>query len=421
KCNKISFSNIGNILIRRIALLSLHGCPFARLGEKDTGGMNVYVLQLAREFGRRGLKVDVFTRVHDPADPQIEHLGENARIVHIKAGDYNESKENLYDVIPEFISNLHEFQRSEGLQYDVVHSHYWLSGRVGMVLASQWNIPHAATFHTLAKVKLRARVGEREPQLRISTEERLMNSVDAIVVSTEVERQDIARLYGVTPARVAVVPPGVDLELFRPLDKATVRRTLGVSESHVLLYVGRLQPLKGVDILVKAFSQLEEKHDTRLFIVGGDPQNDSMTLALKAEAQELGVLEKITFTGPLPQSQLPVYYNAADAFVLPSHYESFGLAALEAMACGTPVVVSRVGGLPTFITQGKDGYLVPWRCPEPFAQRIEVLLSNPSLQQAMSDAALAKAQTMCWDVAADRMLHFYDSLTGAISKNAAGA
>jgi len=401
--------------------LSLHGCPVARLGEKDTGGMNVYVLQIARELGRMGHRVDVFTRVHDPADAQSEMLAENVRLVHIKAGAYDESKEALYDLIPEFTGNLQEFQRNDGTEYDVVHSHYWLSGRAGMVLAKQWGVPHVATFHTLARVKLRARAGEREPQVRVATEERIANAVDAMVVSTETERQDLARLYNVPPARVAVIPPGVDLEMFRPQDKAAARRALGIAESRVLLYVGRLQPLKGVDILVRAMAQMENAGDTRLLIVGGNRTGDPMVSTLKAEARELGVLGNITFTGPLPQAGLPAYYCAADAFVLPSHYESFGLAALEAMACGTPVVVSRVGGLTTFISQGKEGYLIPWRCPEPFAQRIEMLLSNPLLQRTMGEAALAKARSMGWNVAADRMLRFYESLMSRPALEAAGA
>lgn len=383
--------------------------------------MNVYVLQLAREFGKRGHKVDVYTRAHDPVDPQIQQLGENARIVHIKAGHYDESKEGLYDVIPEFISNLYKFQKSERLNYQIVHSHYWLSGRVGTVLSQKWKVPHVATFHTLAKLKLRARAGENEPQMRLSTEDRLINSVDAIVASTEAERQDIVRLYGVNPTHVTVIPPGVDLELFHPYNKMECRAELGIIESTVILYVGRLEPLKGIDILLQAFSKLERNEDTRLLIVGGNHKNDAMVTKLSHEAERLNILDRTTFTGPLAQTELPKYYSAADVFVLPSHYESFGLAALEAMACQTPVVVSRVGGLTTFISQGKDGYLVPWRCPEPFSQRIETLLSNPFLRDVMGEAAHQKAQGMGWDVVAERMLSFYHYLTQTVSRDAAGA
>ncbi|MBM3949040.1 MAG: glycosyltransferase family 1 protein [SAR202 cluster bacterium] len=406
---------------QRIALLSLHGCPVARLGERDTGGMNVCVLQVAKEFGRRGHSVDVFTRRHDPADPQIVELGENARVVHIKAGGYDETKEALYEVIPEFISNLHEFQRAEGLDYDLAHSHYWLSGRAGMVLARQWGVSHVATFHTLAKLKLQARAGEKESPLRVPTERLIMGAVDAMVVSTESEKRDIARLYGVSPAKITVVPPGVDLALFRPMDKSEARRGLGIQESQVVLYVGRLEPLKGIDILIQAAAQLDGREDTRVLVVGGNRKGDRLVGKLKAQAEDLGIGQKVTFTGPVAQSELPRYYNAADVFVLPSHYESFGLAALEAMACGVPVVVSRVGGLTTFISDGKEGYLIPWRCPDPFAQRIEVLLSNPALRSAMGQAARAKAERMGWGVVADRMLGFYDSLLAKAWESAAGA
>jgi D-inositol-3-phosphate glycosyltransferase len=383
--------------------------------------MNVYLLQVAREFGRRGHLVDVFTRRHDPADPQIVELGSNARVVHIKAGGYDETKEALYEVIPEFISNLHDFQRAEDLSYGLVHSHYWLSGRVGMVLARQWGVPHVATFHTLAKLKLQARAGEKESPLRVPTERLIMGAADAMLVSTEPEKRDIARLYGVSPAKITVVPPGVDLELFRPMDKSRARKELGILESRVVLYVGRLEALKGIGVLIQATAQLEGREDTRVMVVGGNRKGDRLAVKLKAEAEALGIGQKVTFTGPVPQSELPRYYNAADVFVLPSHYESFGLAALEAMACGVPVVVSRVGGLTTFISDGKEGYLIPWRCPDPFAQRIEVLLSNPALRTAMGRAATAKAEGMGWDVVADRMLCFYDSLLTKAWESAAGA
>ncbi len=404
-----------------LALLSFHGCPVARLGEKDTGGMNVYVLQIARELARRGHRVDVYTRYHDPNDPQVVQLSDNARVIHLKAGPYDATKEGLYSYIPEFLGNLCNFTRASGLTYDLVHSHYWLSGRAGMTLSRQWGVPHVTTFHTLARIKLRARVGEREPQMRISVEKLVMDGVDAIVTATKQEKDDLVRLYQVSPHKVQVIPAGVDLELFRPVDKSAARQALKLVEKRIILYVGRIEPLKGLDLLLRAVPQLECTRDTRLLIVGGRPGQDSELDRLKALASELGIQDRVTFTGAVQQTELPTYYSAADVFVLPSYYESFGLVALEAMACGTPVVVSRVGGLKSFVRDGETGYLIPWRCPDPFAQRIDMLLANGALREAMGKAARAKAQEMGWGGVAERMLDFYFRLTRARWESVAGA
>jgi len=404
----------------RLALLSFHGCPVARLGEKDTGGMNVYVLQLAREFARKGIEVDVFTRYHDPDDPKIVELETGARVIHLNAGSYDAAKEDLFDYIPEFLSELYSFQKSEGTTYDLVHSHYWLSGRVGMTLSRTWNVPHVATFHTLAQTKLRARVGEREPARRSTVESLVMQDADAIIVSTEEEKQDVVRLYNAHPQKVTVIPAGVNLDTFKPVNKQIARHRVGIHENQVILYVGRIEPLKGIDVLLKAAALLDNTDDTRVLIVGGNPGSDTELDRLKALTSELGIDKMVTFTGSVKQNELPNYYSAANVFVLPSHSESFGLAALEAMACGTPVVVSRVGGLKTFIDSGETGYLVPWRCPEPFAQRLEMLLANPRLQEAMGEAARAKALQMGWGHAADRMLEFYSSLLRDTWESVAG-
>ena len=405
----------------RLALLSFHGCPVARLGEKDTGGMNVYVLQLARELGRLGNQVDVYTRFHDPDDPQIVELGEGARVVHVKAGPYHKTKESLYEYIPEFIGNLCSLQRSQAIAYDLIHSHYWLSGRIGMFLSRRWGVPHVATFHTLAKTKLMARPGERESELRFAVEERVINDADGFVVSTEEEKKDIVRFYRTPSHKLQVIPAGVDLELFRPVGMAQARRMLGLSEKKVILYVGRIEPIKGLDILVSALALLEDMGDTRLLVVGGRPGQDEELDRLKSLAARLGISDMVTFTGAVPQAELPTYYSAADVFVLPSYSESFGLVALEAMACGIPVVASRVGGPSTFVKDGETGYLIPWRCPEPFAQRLDMLLSNPGLRDKMGEAARAKALEMSWTGVAHSMLDYYSCLMSETLESVAGA
>jgi D-inositol-3-phosphate glycosyltransferase len=383
--------------------------------------MNVYVLQVAKELAGRGYLVDVYTRCHDPQDPQVVELADGARVVHIKAGPYDTTKESLYEYIPEFLSNLHRFQQSAGVEYDLIHSHYWLSGRVGVILSQRWKVPHVVTFHTLAKTKLRARAGEIEPQWRISAEKIVSQSADAIVVTTAQEQEDLSRLYGIARSKVHVIPAGVDLELFRPVDKKEARQALGLREDKVILYVGRIEPLKGLDVLVGALPLLEDPENTRLIVVGGKPGQDAELKRLKSFADELGIGGKVTFTGAVEQDRLPVYYSAADAFVLPSYYESFGLVALEAMACGTPVVVSRVGGLKTFIKNGETGYLIPWHCPEPFAQRLDMLLENPSLREKMGNAARADALKMSWRGVAEQTSEFYTSLVDRTLESLAGA
>lgn len=397
--------------MNRLALLSLHGCPVARLGEKDTGGMNVYVLQLAREFACRGISVDVFTRAHDPADPTVVDLQPGARVVHLKAGPYATSKRKLFDYIPAFLRELSRFHLSEETSYDLVHSHYWLSGRVGMNLSKMWAVPHVTTFHTLAKTKMRALAGERELARRGAAERLIIHDVDAMIVSTEEEKHDLVHLYGAQAAKINVVPAGVDLELFQPMDRQAAREVLGIREERIILYVGRIEPLKGIDILLRAVALLEHTEDTRVLIVGGNPGNDAELDRLNALAVQLNIQHMVTFTGAVRHTELPKYYGAADTFVLPSHSESFGLAALEAMASARPVIVSRVGGLKTFIDSGKTGYLVPWRCPEAFAQRLDMVLTNPALKDAMGQAARTKALNMGWANVADRTLDFYSGLT----------
>mgnify|MGYP001404825185 CR=1 FL=1 len=367
------------------------------------------------------IEVDVYTRVHDIADPQIEHLGHNARVIHIPAGPAEASKQQVPDHLGTFQDGLMEFQQTHGLTYDLIHSHYWLSGRVGMVLSREWGVPHVATFHTLARTKLRARAGENETELRLAVEKRVMDSADAVVVSTALEKEDLVQLYQARPHNVHVIPAGVDLEMFRPMDQTRARQALGLSETRVILYVGRLEPLKGVDLLINAVPLLGDLGDTRLMVVGGQPGKDKELRRLKVLTSRLGIQKRVTFTGAVKQAELPNYYNAADVFVLPSYYESFGLVALEAMACGTPVVVSRVGGLKTFVRDGETGYLIPWRTPEPFAQRMDVLLANPALRKTMGKAARAKAQEMSWSVVADRMSDYYSCLMGEMLESVAGA
>ena len=393
-----------------IALICFHSCPVGRLGDAKTGGMNVYVRQLALELAALGCQVDVFTRMHDPDESQITSIGSGARVIHLEAGPPDSTLDDLYSYTSAFAESVVRFQQRQGIEYDLIHSHYWLSGIVAIELSRRWNAPHIATFHTLARTKQRARAGERESAERASVEQRIIDSAKALVVSTHIERDDISKLYEVKGAHIEVMPPGVDTTLFNPTDTRAARRELNLPDKRTILYVGRIEPLKGLDILLRAVSLLREEEENHLLIIGGSLENDPELLRLKSLATELDISDIVTFTGAVSQERLPAYYSAADIFVLPSWYESFGLAALEAMSCGTPVVVSRVGGLTTFIEHGKTGYLVPWRCPEAFAGSMETLLENPSLRQAMGRAARRKAARLSWAAMANSALACYHNV-----------
>ena len=408
--------------MHRLALLSMHGCPVARLGERDTGGMNVYLLRVARELGSRGHLVDVFTRVHDARDAQLMDLGRNARVVHLEAGPYHETKAGLQQYIPQFLESLQEFRESEGISYDLVHSHYWLSGLAGMELSRALGVHHATTFHTLARAKMEARPAEDEPANRLAAESLVARSADSIVVSTEQEKGDLGRLYDVAADRVDVVPAGVDLDLFKPMDKAEARHELGLTESNIVLSVSkRVEPLKGVHILISAIAQLGDISDTRLLVVGGDPGGDRELQRLMELAEALGVADSVTFTGAVEQTELPKYYSAADIFVMPSYYETFGLVALEAMACGTPIVASGAAGGPkSFIEEGTTGYLIPWPSPDHYAERLEQILGNSALKGRIGRAGRDKALTMGWDTVASGLSRHYDRATADAWVDVAG-
>ncbi|MSQ12618.1 MAG: glycosyltransferase family 1 protein [Dehalococcoidia bacterium] len=405
----------------RVALISMHTCPLASPGEGNAGGMNVYVRHAATELAALGSIADVFTRQHPGDHEEVEQLCDGARIIHVPAGPASTSKEALYEYVPTFLWGVLQFARRNGLAYDVVHGHYWLSGRAGLDLRDAWNTPLVATFHTLGEAKLQARAGEREPDLRVLWERRIVAGADALMVSTEHERDALQRLYGVSSSKIAIIAPGVDVNLFKPLGISLAQQALGLDGKRVLLFVGRLDPVKGLDIALEAMSLLEDQNDLEMVVVGGEQDGKTESGRLQALAQRLGVGDRVRFTGPVAHEDLPYYYSAAEALVMPSYYESFGLAALEAMACGTPVVAARVGGLPWVVRDGVTGYLVPWHCPEPFSRRLEVLLTNKALRDSMGRAARERALTHDWREVAREMLALYtETMNGErrISKSA---
>ena len=394
----------------RVAFLTVHACPLAPPGQGKSGGMNVHVRQLSLALGELGIQVDIFTRAHGDEPETIEYISERVRVVHLPAGGAEVPLEELYGYLPQFLEGVENFQRENGIIYQAIHSHYWLSGWVGRKMARNLNIPHLVTFHTLALIKMQSRAGEKEPLQRQQTEREIMASASKIVAFSPHERDAMARLYGADPKRIELVPCGVDLSRFRPLDQEESRKRLGLNGDKVFLYVGRIESLKGVDLLVHTAAHLEISPGIRVLVVGGDNGQSQEIERLRQLAQDLDVADVVDFVGRVDQEELPVYYSAADVCVVPSFYESFGLAALESMACGTPVVASRVGGLSTIIQHGHTGYLKSWRCPEAFANSLEMITSSKSLLESMGQAARRRAEGMGWDQVASAMAAHYQSL-----------
>lgn len=395
----------------RIAVITVHTSPLAQPGGSKAGGLNVYVLELAQEMVRRGAVVDIFTRATSPEAPLVVGVEPGLRVVQLRAGPArNLSPESVFKHLEAFEGALLEFCRSEATAYDLIHSHYWLSGLVGEKAKAAWAIPHVTMFHTLGEIKNRASPDESEPPVRIEGEARVVRGVDRIICATEHEKSLLVSLYGADSEKVDIVPLGIDLDRFRPFDKDGARAELGFKDERIILFVGRIEPLKGVDILINAAAMLESDVDCSVLIVGGDESSAERVEELQGLAKDLGIAHRVAFVGAVDHDKLPLFYNAADVCVVPSHYESFGLVAVEAMACGVPVVASRVGGLTGTVKDGETGYLVPWLCPEPFAARIEMLLENDSLRRGLGEAAREAVGRYRWENVAGQVLDIYHSL-----------
>ncbi len=385
----------------RIAMLSAHSCPVGDLGAKDTGGMSVYIREVARELGKQGHVVDVYTRVHDPGDPQIIPLGYNARLIHLRAGAREKiHKLVVYPYLPDFACNLENFRKKSNLQYDLVFSHYWLSALVGEYLKQWWHVPHITMFHTLGAMKNAVGIGEDEPELRIVTERDLAQKCSRIIAATVREKEDLIRHYGVVPERIGVIPCGVNLELFHPVDKEMARQQLGLVDSKIILFVGRIEPLKGIDQLLKAMPYLENGRRPKLMIIGGDEHSHHELERLQKLARALQVQDSVDFLGLVKQERMLYLYSAADVCVVPSYYESFGLVALESLACGTPVVATDVGNLKNIIRQGETGYVIIDNTPQRLADKIALLLSRPNHDTRAALSIRASVNEFSWSTVA---------------------
>jgi D-inositol-3-phosphate glycosyltransferase len=400
---------------RRIAVVSMHTSPTASLGQNANGGLNVYVRQVASAFSDRGIGTDIFTRKQAGEDPDIELLARHSRVIYLPAGK-GLDKYSLFGEVPSFANRIVDFAARENIAYDLLYSHYWLSGEVACLLRPQLAASWAHTAHTLGLVKNRtlAEGARPEPRLRIHVEGEIAQQADLLIASTADEAYDLMDLYGAERERVAVVPPGVDLSMFQPMDRADARREIGYGNGRLLLFVGRLERLKGVEVAIRALALLRDRRhdDVRLLILGEDSHegDESEKDRLKAIASEVGVRDRVDFIGSVAHHELPYFYAAADVCVMPSYSESFGLVALEAQSCGCPVVASGVSGLRSVVRDEVSGYLIDGHDSAAYAERIGRVLEDRELAEQMGRRGRLLAQRFSWTRTADRLEVLFDAL-----------
>ena len=401
--------------MRRLAILSLHTSPLAQPGTADAGGMNVYVRELASALARAGVQCDVYTRASHPSLDAVVSVEPNFDVHHVPAGPLaNVPKQALPNVVEEFTESVLA-RIDAGRRPDAIHANYWLSGLTGHTLKHQLDLPLVSTFHTLDRVKAEVDASDAESDLRAQSEAATMGCSDAILASCDEEAAQLMRLYDADPARIAIVSPGVDHAFFAPGDRAQARRALGLPvDGEMLLFVGRIQPLKALDVAVRALAEVRNRHPRAFLVVVGGPSGPhGMSEVVRAHelADELQLARSVYFVAPQPHELLGTYYRAANVSVVPSRSESFGLVALEAAACGTPVVAAAVGGLQTLVDDGVTGYLVEDRSATAYANRISSILGDPVTARAMSTASAAKARNYTWRTAAERLRSLYAELT----------
>jgi len=404
--------------INRIAILSIHTSPLHQPGFGDSGGMNVYIAETAKRIAARGIEVEIFTRATTATDPEVVEFVPGVKVRHIPAGPFEGlGKEELPAQLCAVTAGLLRAEAAKDIGfYDLIHSHYWLSGQVGWIAKERWGVPLVHTMHTMARVKNAALAAgdSPEPAVREIGEEQVVEIADYLVANTEQEARELIELYHAKPARVRVINPGVDLEAFVPGDKSQARKSLGIApQAKVLLFVGRIQPLKAPDVLLKAAAELikqnpELRKDLVVAICGG-PSGSGLEEpdALHRLAQELNISALVRFIPPTNRKELVTWLQAADLCAVPSHSESFGLVALEAQACGTPVIATRVGGLTTTVADELSGLLVDGHNPEDWAQAINRILTDPDFATKLEHGAAVHAANFGWDRTTDELLDVY--------------
>jgi D-inositol-3-phosphate glycosyltransferase len=396
--------------VRRIAVFSMHTSPLAQPGTGDGGGMNVYVRALATALARAGVECDVYTRTEHRTDPAVVQVEPGFRVLHVEAGPRAPvPKHELPALVEPFIdASLQRMLKRDPV--DVLHANYWLSGAVAHQLKHRLDLPLVATFHTLARVKAEAGVDD-DCEHRTRTEHEVVACADLMLASTPDERAQLASLYDADLDRIEVVPPGVDHTVFVPGDRNAARQRLGISAPRVLLFVGRIQRLKGADLAIRALAALDDPK-CALVIVGGPsgPDGHAEQARLHELAAALGVSGQIHWVSARRHERLADYYRAADVCIVPSRAESFGLVALEAAACGTPVVAASVGGLRSLVDDGATGFLVDDRNPAAYAAPVAMLLDDPDLAAEMGASASAQSRKYSWSITAARLRRLYGDL-----------
>lgn len=405
-----------------IAMLSYHTCPLATLGGKDTGGMNVYVHQLTRHLGQRNVHVDVYTRSQDEHVPHVLHdLGYGNRVVHIPAGpEVPLPKKELTRYIPKFVDGIIQFCSDKGIHYDLIHSHYWMSGIAAIELKRIWDIPFIHMFHTLGLMKNRIAQSpaEIEGEYRIEGERKVISQADRLIAATLAEKSQLEFLYDAPGSKIAVIPPGVDISRFYPIPKDEAKEVIDVPQSsRMILYVGRIEPLKGIDSLIKAIALIQKDGDLdccphSLAIIGGEPnaspeEMNAEMARLQEMVEGLQINNLVLFLGKQDQKLLPYYYSASEVVVMPSHYESFGMVALEAMACGTPVIASQVGGLGFLVRDGETGYVVPANDINKLAEYPVKLIKDTALQDKLGSQSAVYARNYAWSIISEKIIEVY--------------
>ena len=403
----------------KIAMLSIHSSPIGDLGTRDTGGMSVYVREMAKELGRKGHHIDIFTQHNVGNYDPVIHLYDNVRLVHLSGGTHkNIAKSSLYKVLPQLFNELESFRIKENIAYDIIHSHYWLSGVLGLKLRSSWNAYHLITYHTIGAVKNLSCPTENASELRLTNEKKLAKLCDQIVLPTQKEKEYLIRYYDAPVDKIRIIPCGVNLDRFKPQDKISARRQLALSiDDPIILYVGRFASIKGLDRLLKSFSYLTRPSLPRLVMVGGDGEHSPMLRQLQSKAKALHIENRVMFAGRVDQETLPQYYSAADVLVVPSYYESFGLVALEALACGTPVVTTSVGAMENIVKDGVTGYVAKDSDPQHYARLIEAILLKQEQNGLSPSEIRSSVAEFTWSRSASMLLDAYRSASAETSKN----